>query len=113
MKTLYPKLHLNGDFEVVTVGDEAMAVSIGDDPGRYHGVIKLQNEPARFMFEKLQQGICLPELIKVCMEHYDNSPVEEVGPKVLSFLDSLKKEKLLLADPEHGIVFEDGRPEKE
>ena len=102
----YPRLLLSSEFEIVEVGDEVTAVSVGDH-SPYSGVIVLKNESTRFMFEKLQEGITLPELIKACMDKYTDSPVEEVGPQVISFLDQLKEKNLLMADREHGIKIED------
>lgn len=103
---LYPRLFLRSAFEIVEVGDDTVAVSVGDDANAYKGVVSLKNESARFMFEKLQEGITLPELIKVCMDEYADS-VEEVGPKVIEFLNRLRDEGLLAADPKHGIKVED------
>ena len=100
--TFYPRLLLRGTFEIVEVGDEVTAVSVGEE-NNYNGVIVLKNESTRFMFEKLQEGITLPELIKACMDQYTDSPVDEVGPQVLSFLDQLKEKELLAADMQHGI----------
>lgn len=98
----YPRLFLSSAFEIVEIGDEVTAVSVGDN-SPFTGVIVLKNESTRFMFEKLQEGITLPELIKACMDKYTDSPVEEAGPQVLSFLDQLKEQGLLMADMEHGI----------
>lgn len=102
----FPRLLLRSQFEIVEIGDEVTAVSVGDNTP-YNGVIVLKNESTRFMFEKLQEGITLPELIKACMDKYTDSPVEEVGPQVLSFLDQLKEKGLLVADTQHGIKVEE------
>ena len=99
----YPRILLRCKFEITEVADECIAVSIDEGGNAYHGVIKLNNEPARFMFEKLQEGISLPELIKACMDKYQGDTVEEVGPKVIAFLDQLKEQQLLVVDPKHGI----------
>ena len=102
----FPRLLLSSKFEIVEIGDGVTAVSVGDH-SPYSGVIVLKNESTRFMFEKLQEGITLPELIKACMDKYTDSPVEEVGPQVLSFLDQLKEKGLLVADTQHGIKVEE------
>ena len=88
------------------IGDEVTAVSIGDT-SPYRGVIVLKNEPTRFMFEKLQEGITLPELIKACMDKCTDSSVKEAGPQVIKFLDQLKEKNLLMADTQHGIKVEE------
>ena len=100
---IYPRLLLSCQFEIVEVGGEVSAVSVGGDGNNFNGVIMLKNEPTQFMFKKLQEGISMPELIKACMEEYPGTPVEEAGPEVLKFLDMLKEKHLLLADPKHGI----------
>lgn len=104
---VYPKLMLRCPFEIVEVGGKTTAVSIGGGDFDYNGVIELKNESTRFMFEKLQEGISLPELIKTCMDKYNDSPVEEVGPIVIEFLDKLAAQQLIVADAEHGVAFEE------
>ena len=104
--TYYPRLTLRSEFEIVEVADVVTAVSVGD-AARFSGVILLKNESTRFMFEKVQEGITLPELIMACMEKYGDSPVEEVGPQVIEFLDRLNEQGLLLVDTKHGMKVED------
>ena len=104
----FPRLLLRTQFEIVEIGDDVTAVSVGNDGNDYNGVILLKNESTRFMFEKLQEGITLPELIKACMDKYTDSPVEEVGPQVIAFLEQLREKELLLADTRQGIKVEDG-----
>lgn len=100
-------LMLRCKFEVVEVAGEVTAVSVGGDGNDFNGVVLLKNESTRFMFEKLQEGITLPDLIKDCLDKYTDSTVEEVGPQVLAFLDSLREKGLLLADPKHGLKVGD------
>lgn len=104
---VFPRLQLRCKFEIVEVGDEVTAVSIGGAESGYNGVVMLKNESTRFMFEKLQDGIILPELIKQCMDKYTDSPVEEVAPQVMSFLDQLREKNLLIVDNEHSVVIKD------
>lgn len=101
--TLYPVILLRYPFEITEVGDECIAVGIEEGANAFHGIIKLENEPAVFMMKKLQEGITLPQLIAACMEHFEGSKVEEVGPKVMAFLDQLKEQGLLAIDPKRGI----------
>ena len=103
----YPRLVLRCEFEIVEIGDEVTAVSIGSGENVFNGVIVLKNESTRFMFEKLRKGITLPELIKACMDEYTDSPVEEVGPQVIAFLDMLKEKGLLAADTSTGMTVEE------
>lgn len=104
---IYPKLYLANKFEIVEVGDEVTAVSVGGDLNSYNGVIILKNESTRVMFENLQEGISLPELIKVCMDKYTDSTIDEIGPQVIAFLEMLREKNLLVADTEHGVAVND------
>ena len=100
---LYYILTLKSPFELVEVGGETVAVGMED----FHGVLKLDNDPAVFMFRKLQEGITLPDLILACMKRYDNCSVEQAGPKVLAFLDQLSEKGLLVQSQEGGICLPD------
>lgn len=99
----YPVLTLRYPFEIAEVGGEYIAVGIEDGADSFHGVIKLQNEPAVFMMRELQKGITLPELIQKCMEKFEGSTVEETGPKVIAFLDQFRERGLISADMNRGI----------
>ena len=92
---VYPTLKLRFPFEVMGMGEGMVAVPVEQGTESFHGIIKLQNESAQIMFRRLQDGITLPELIYVCMEQYPDSTVEEVGPKVIAFLDQMRDAKVL------------------
>ena len=94
----YPKLSLKGEFEIVDVGDDVIAVSVGDEGNAFSGVIVLENESTRFLFEKLQAGTSWPELVAACREEYPDSPVEEIEPKISAFLDQLHEKGLVFID---------------
>lgn len=100
---IYPVIMLRYPFEITRVGDECIAVGVEEGADAFHGIIKLENESAVFMMKKLQEGITLPELIAACMNHFEDSKVEDVGPKVMEFLDQLKEKKLLAVDPSRGV----------
>lgn len=103
--TFYPVLLLRYPFEITEVNGGKVALGVEDGADAYHGIIKLNNDPAAFMFERLKEGITLPELIKACMDRY-NEPVEEVGPQVMDFLDKMKEQKLIIADTSRGLKVE-------
>lgn len=104
---IYPVILLRCKFEIVDVGGETVAVSVDDGADSFHGIIKLKNESSVFMFKKLQEGITLPQLIKECMDEYNDSSVEEAGPFVMSFLDELKEQGLLVMDTSRGMKVDD------
>ena len=101
--TIYPILKLKYPFHIVTVDGQTQAVPTGGGAQQFHGIILLQSDSARFMFEKLLDGITLPDLIYACLQRYDASTVEEAGPIVLEFLDTLKARHLLVADTSRGV----------
>ena len=103
----FPRLSLACPFEIVEMCDEVTAVSMGDKAADYHGVILLKNESTRFMFEQLQAGTTLLELIQACMDKYPDSPVDEVGPQVIKFLDMIREKGILVVDKTRGIKVED------
>lgn len=96
--TVYPKLSLKYEFEITDVGGETVAVCLEDSADSYHGIIKLQNEPAVFMFGKLKEGIALPALIIKCMEKY-SEPVEQAGPAVMEFINRMAENGLIKSEP--------------
>lgn len=97
--TVYPKLLLRYPFEILEMGGETVAVAVEEGAERFHGVIKLKNESAAFIFRHLQQGVNLPDMIYLCLKEYSDSTVEEVGPMVIGFLEELRKEGVLVAEP--------------
>ncbi len=95
---VYPKLKLRYPFCITNAPDGFVAVGIEDGADSYHGVIKLENEPAVFMFKKLVDGITLPELILACMTEFKSGEINDVGPKVIEFLNALNEQQLLKDD---------------
>lgn len=103
----YPKLSLRCKFEIVEVGDDVSAVSVGGGKNDYNGVIMLKNESTRFLFEKVCEGITFPELIKACSDKYTESTTEEIRAQVVLFLNKLNEERLLVEDKKQGITVEE------
>ena len=93
----YPKLSLRFPFEVTEVGGSCVALGVEEGADAYHGIIKLKNESAVFLFRKLQEGTCFPDLIADCMEEF-HDPEEEVRPVVTDFLDLMNENGILLVD---------------
>ncbi len=92
---VYPQLKLRFPFEVTEIGDETVAVPVEEGADRFHGIIKLKNESARFMFDRLRDGIALPDLIFACMKQYGDEDVEAVGTLVIEFVEQLGREGVL------------------
>lgn len=94
----YPKIALKYPFELVEIDGETIAVAVEEGADDFHGVIKLQNETAKFMFEKIKEGVTLPDLMFYCIKKYGGTP-DEVGPIALEFLETLRKEGILDIEP--------------
>ena len=101
--TFYPLLKLKYPFQIVQIGGQTQAVPTKEGSVGFHGIIRLGNDPAIFMFQKLMEGITLPDLMMACVKRYDGSTVEEIGPKVMAFLEGLGKSGLIVADPSRGV----------
>lgn len=104
---IFPIIKLKYPFELLEIDAETIAVAVGDGAEAFRGVIKLDNDPAVFMFRKLQEGVTLPDLILACMKRYDDCDVEQAGPNVLAFLDQLSEKGLLVQSPEGGLCLPD------
>lgn len=100
---IYPILKLKYPFQIIKLAGQMQAVPVKQGSVAFHGVIRLGNDSAVFMFQKLIEGITLPDLIMECMKRYDASTVEDVGPKVIEFLDKLKASGLIVADTSRGV----------
>lgn len=60
------------NFEIVRIGDECMAVPVGDEATSFHGVITL-SEPAAFVLDLLSIQRSDTDLIDKLCEEYDVS----------------------------------------
>ena len=93
----YPKLSLRYPFEITEVSGSCVALGVEEGADAWHGIIKLKNESAVFLFRKLQEGTCFPDLIQDCMTEFHDSE-EGVRPVVTDFLDLMNKNGILLVD---------------
>ena len=93
----YPKLSLRYPFEITEVSGSYVALGVEEGADAWHGIIKLKNESAVYLFRKLQEGTCFPDLIQDCMTEFHDSE-EGVRPVVTDFLDLMNKNGILLVD---------------
>ena len=95
----YPKLIIKYPFKLVEMNDETVAVATQEGTAHFSGMIKLKEESSKFIFEHLQKGINLPDMIFLCLKKYPDSSIDDVGPMVIEFINTLKKEGLLAVVP--------------
>ena len=60
----------NMNFEIVRIGEESVAVPIGDEATSFHGVITL-SEPSAFILELLSKPQSKDDLVDRLCEEYD------------------------------------------
>ena len=80
-------MKLNFDFETVDMGDEIIAVPVGDHAKEIAGVLKL-NKTGTEVLELLKQGKEKDEIVRAITSKYDNDPGEIKG-LVDKFFDNL------------------------
>ena len=82
-------------FEIVEMGDEIVAVPVGENSANKNGILKL-NPEGKEIFEMLMKGFSEEEIQKILFEKYENkSEIEEI---LKSFLDKLKEYNVLIDD---------------
>lgn len=64
------KVIRNTSFELIKVADENLAVPIGDEATKFHGVVTL-SEPAAFLLELLNEPQSFEDLVENLMSEYE------------------------------------------
>lgn len=88
-------MKLKYDFSVMDMGDEIVAVPVGDNADQFHGMIRL-NSTAAEILELLREDTTPPEVHKILMERYPDSTRDEIGVMLANFLNQLYREDALL-----------------
>lgn len=65
-------MKLKYTFDAVDMGDEIVAVPVGDGADQIHGVVKL-NKSGQEIMELLKNDITMEGIIDILAEKYDNS----------------------------------------
>ena len=92
------KFALKYPFEIMNMGGESVAVAIENGADSFHGIIKLKNESAEFLFSHLQNGITLDELTNLCLAEFPSSEKADVTEMIVSFVDSLRDAGIILEE---------------
>ena len=90
MKLLY-------NLEIMEMGDEFVAVPVGDDGSRSHGMMRM-NQDAAEMLQLIQEHRSPEDVLKELMQRYPDAEKDDIGQALCEFLNRLISEGIL--DPE-------------
>ena len=86
-------MKLSGEFVVRQVVETIVAVPVGETALRLNGMILL-NEVSKTIWEQLEQGAELSQLLRAVTDAFEVS-AEEAQADILEFCDKLRKMQLL------------------
>ena len=86
-------MKLKYKFETTELGDEIIAVPVGDNAMDFGGVINM-NDSATAILKLLQEDITVEQIVSALLEEYEGEK-EEMTAFVEKFIDKLRKEDLL------------------
>lgn len=93
------KMKLNYDFVVTDMGDELVAVPVGENADQFHGMIRM-NDSAAEVLELLKEELRIEELHRKLMERYPDSSMDEIGKFLETFINNLIREGVLSLIPD-------------
>lgn len=88
-------MKLKYDFVINKVAGETVAVSVGDNDGRFNGYIKL-NETGAFIFKTLQKDVTREEIISGLLKEYPDATEKDAAESVDDLIKKLNEAKLLV-----------------
>ena len=88
-------MKLRYEFTIMDMGEEFAAVPVGDDVGRFHGMLKL-NDVSAGILEMLREDTTPEKIHAALKEKYDESTDDEIGHALADFLNKLAREGLLI-----------------
>ena len=89
-------MKLKYTFTTVNMGEEIVAVPVGDNAQEFHGVLKI-NDVAKDILEQLKEDTTPDKVHKYLKEKYPESTDKEIGETLVEFLNQLLREGLLIA----------------
>lgn len=87
-------MKLKYDFVVNQVAGETVAVSVGNNDGKFNGYIKL-NETAAFIFEALKNDTTCDKIIANLKNAYPDADETDITDSVNGIIEKLEKAELL------------------
>ena len=88
-------MKLKYDFVINNVAGETVAVSVGDNDGKFNGYIKL-NETGAFIFKALKKDTTRDDVINALMAEYPDATKEDAAESVDTLIEQLKRAELLV-----------------
>lgn len=86
-------MKLRYEFETTELGDEIIAVPVGDNARDFSGVLNL-NDSAAAILKQLQKDTTVEQIVSALLEEYEGTK-EEMTAFVEKFIDKLRNEDLL------------------
>lgn len=86
-------MKLRYEFETTELGDEIIAVPVGDNARDFSGVLNL-NDSAAAILKQLQKDTTVEQIVSALLEEYEGTK-EEMTAFVENFIDKLRNEDLL------------------
>ena len=86
-------MKLKYEFETTELGDEIIAVPVGDNARDFGGVINL-NDSGAAILKLLQKDTTVEQIVSSLLEEYEGTK-EEMTAFVEKFIDKLRREELL------------------
>lgn len=87
-------MKLKYNFVINQVAGETVAVSVGDNDGRFNGYIKL-NETGAFIFKMLKKDTTREHIINALLSEYPDATQEAAAESVDELVEQLRKAELL------------------
>lgn len=87
-------MKLKYNFVINQVAGETVAVSVGDNDGRFNGYIKL-NETGAFIFKMLKKDTTREDIISALLAEYPDATQEAAAESVDELVEQLRKAELL------------------
>lgn len=88
-------MKLKYQFVINNVAGETVAVSVGDNDGRFNGYIKL-NETGAFIFKMLKNDTTREAIITTLSNEYPDASKSDVEESVDTLIEQLSKAELLV-----------------
>lgn len=94
-------MRLAVEMAIMNMDGEITAVAVGEDSGKFHGMLRLNEEAADIItilnLSRSHNGISFKNLVKSLQTKYKNTTPEEIEKFTEEFLERLYQEGLLIA----------------
>lgn len=88
-------MKLKYEFVINNVAGETVAVSVGNNDGRFNGYIKL-NETGAFIFKMLKKDTTREDIIKALVKEYPDATQDDATQSVDLLIEQLREAELLV-----------------